>query len=101
MSLILVTDLVYETGAAETGMREVTRASDKTDALSNRDGSSNGTCLSPSSKTSDVWEKDAEAMLLYGDGSSNGTHLSPSLKTGDVQEEDAVGMLSFQECCDG
>ena len=63
---------------------EVAGASDKTDALFNRDGSSNGTCLSPSSKTSNAWEEDVEGMLLYGDGSSNGTSLSPSLTTGDV-----------------
>lgn len=65
MSLILVTDLVYKTGTVATGMQQVARALDKTDALSNRDGSSNGTCLSPSSKTGEVQEEDAEGMLSF------------------------------------
>ena len=75
---------MYKTGTAVTGMWEVAGVSDKTDALSNRDGSSNSTCLSPLSKTNDVWEEDVKGMLLYGDGSINGTCLSPSLITGDL-----------------
>jgi hypothetical protein len=61
MSPILVTDLLYKTGAVATGMREVAGASDETESLSNRDGRSNDTCWSPSLKNIDVWEEDVVA----------------------------------------